>query len=769
MERKTRFLYAGFGLFFIGLFLFILRSPVSSSAPETDLWWMLPTLSLWTQGKGPVELGWFLFAPAPKLFEQPVLKFVLWFFSDFLRLPYRSLIVVDLWIHFANAFLVMQLSRVLRLGGRVGFLAGLVYLTFFGHFHAYFWPTAAQHMLAVFTILSILVLYLKTEELFAAGSGTARRFWWLTLAAGLLGSLQRSTLVAPAAVLAHLLLASSGPAQRPERFNRWWPLLALYPVYCIFSLSFVGDMVFNTGIYKFPLPAWAKAAGLVGGVLLGLGAVWLALSWVRRHPPRRSFGWILAGGLVLVVYAGLFLKDKREILLPYNALIPFTGLLGSFLEPIQNAFQMDSTQGYHVVPPRINAALLLFSLVLGWAFLKKTASRPAAVVLSVWYGVCLWYVLLHRHMISSFPIRIPSRYIVYFSPIFALVFCSVAVRVYDFLVRRLRLARPLREPLLLLLGAGLLLPNLMAIQLALFRGKMVNVYFVYDDLRASSLIRADLAARPAGPGPVSVKGVQEIDFHTVWSKYVPVGQIGLGSPRSVFEDAISHRPLILNQGISGGEGREYRVDEFGIRAGDGRLIGEFERKIEEGWRRLDDQDWEGSRAAFQAAVQARPFLLNYLLPGCGLSDARWLAGTRGLRDWTEEMHDKYRLWSVIPIGKWERVRGVMREELREYALGLYALSYLEKQAGRDAQAQVWMRQLYFLEPDPARLEPWLTASPQLRQRPGLRTQMGLLQDPQFYQSPLPWQKDDYGFGRFMARLMLGINVRSRWDLAQLPA
>jgi hypothetical protein len=38
-----------------------------------------------------------------------------------------------------------------------------------------------------------------------------------------------------------------------------------------------------------------------------------------------------------------------------------------------------------------------------------------------------------------------------------------------------------------------------------------------------------------------------------------------------------------------------------------------------------------------------------------------------------------------------------------------------------------------------------------------------LKDPAAFGDPLPWQKDDYGFGRFIVRLISGLDIRSHYD------
>jgi len=162
-------------------------------------------------------------------------------------------------------------------------------------------------------------------------------------------------------------------------------------------------------------------------------------------------------------------------------------------------------------------------------------------------------------------------------------------------------------------------------------------------------------------------------------------------------------------------------------------------------------------------VEQRPFLLRYLLGGCRLSDVRWMTGGRGVREWLDEVEWKYRNWSAAPVEKWEHIRGVMGQELLDYAVCLYGLSYIENRLGHKDQARRWFSQLYFLEKDPGRLRMWLETDERIRGRKSLSDYLETLKVPGMFGDPLPWQKDDYGFGRFMARLISGWDVRSRFD------
>ncbi len=748
----------------VALWGFLLLGPVMAGAAESDLAWMLPYMAYSTDGLSWArEIGWIL-SPWPINFGQPAVK--LWL----AWVPMSQSLVWGMALHAAAAFLLWQVVRAMGLAGRVAGWAGLIYLTMFVHFHAYVWPTAVQHVIAVVTVLLLLWLYLRAEASRAAGEEEWVLFYGAAMTCGVVASLQRSALLAPVLVFLHLLLSPGGAARRFDRYRRWVPLFLISLFYPVWMLARVGDVIINDRIAAIPGPAWAKMLLLLGTAAAALGVVALILrptdrmaSW-RRILARRGMPGVLLGAAVWLVT-----QDRRQWFLPYNALVPWISTLGSFLRPFQTADRIDPMEISHYVPPEVSGFLILASILLVVLFLTVFCRKqPALWVWIAWYAVGLVHVLHHY---ASFPVRIPSRYFIYLSPPFAVVFSAVGLYLFDLCAGRLKLRGPVRERWWDGFLALLCVANLLAIPPAVFRGKLVNNYLLYDEIRTSQLIREDLGPNPdlqLQEAPLYVSGLTLMPLGEMFSEYLPEIPPSDLSFKLLLAHAMDRRLLssihINEKKPSAGPGRIYRVAGVEIFGEKDRVIGEFSQRCQVGWRRLDEKDWDGARESFQAAVRARPFLLNYLLPRCRLSDVRWLGGDeQGLREWVEELGRRANQWKPVPAPKRERIREVMDGELREYALSLYALSYLEKQAGREEASQAWFKQIYFLERDGKRLEEWLTEAPRMRQRPWLKERWSLLEDIRFYQNPLPWQKDDYGFGRFMARLMLGVDVLSRWD------
>lgn len=659
------------GLAAAGLFAVLMWPAVISAVPETDLGWMLPMMRQHLEGRSLPEVLKFLFSPAPLRLGQPLLKLFL-FPAAAWGWPIGALVAMAAALHGLNALMVAGVGRRLGFSAWTSGSASVVYLCLFAHFHSVLWPPASQHLLAVTSILGILWLYLKTEE--RPGSGQpSRGLFRMTLAAAAVSSLGRSAVLAPLLVLTHLLLISPDCKERLRRFDRWLPLFALFLIYPAISFSFVGDPIFNDKIAHLPGPDVIKMASLIG---LGITALALLRAMLKRPPPAAWRWWLWAG--VAAAWAALVLRDHRQLLLPYNGLVPWTALWASFLDPFRSALGTDSTLPYHYLTAQISLLSLTLSVAGAVLFLKVFAAKEKGLrLLPVWYAVCLIYILNYY---SSYPVRIPSRYFIYLSPVFAWVFCAAGWWLLDRAGERAGWSVSGRKWIWVLGLAALCLANLLAVRLELFRGRFANSYSAYTDLR------------PA---------------------------LGVGEESGHYAAA--------------------------------------------GFRKLELQDPQGALEEFGKGVERRPFLLRYLLGDCRLSDARWITGGTGLRQWLQEVAIKYRSEGSEGIEEWERLRAAADRELLDYAVCIYGLAQSEDRLNRPGPARIWISQLRFLEPDAVRLKAWLESDARVRGWELRSRRLECLEDPNVFGDPLPWQKDDYGFGRFMVRLISGVDIRSQDD------
>lgn len=777
-------LYTGTALLLGVAFFTLMRVPMRESTLELDLWWMVSAISSLTEGKSAGQMLRFILAPEPMSLEPPVLKAFLSLTLPPIGLKIRHLVLILLLLHGANALLLRRVLLQLRLGRRAAFLTACSYFTLLAHFHAFLWAPAIQHLFAVFTVLSLLHLYLKTEERIRArspGSGVA---FGATLAVAGLASVQRTALVGSILILTDLMVGSRGREERALRYRRWFPLFALslfYPAWILSAgadAALVGivlhsglperarDLLLPSGATGTPFQSALKYPAIFSLGLAAVGGLGALLQLASRRKNSRIGPLLCAGCLILGGFVLGTFQDKRQLLLPYNALVPVLSAAVSFLWPLETALRMGAPEPAHFyIPPQISLLGVAATLVLLVFFCSIYVARKRSLVLFfVWYLVSLVFILKHQD--GGFPPVLPSRYFAHLSPCAAVVLCSVGVWAYLRFTRVLRVRPWARELALISFFAVLCVLNLIGIRLASWKGKLANTYYAYEDLRIARLLMEDLGERP-GSGPswvVRVEGVEPLlaprqigEAHAVYPvregsdnlQILLREQTGPGRPARV---------LVQAPGPSG-DSRRYVVHRSSLVDSQGRSLDPFERRLEEGFSEMKAGRWRQAVRLLEEASVQKPFLLNYCLgPGLRMEDLRWLTGGAGFRSWMRKIDDSWR----TQTRKFESIRSTTEEELADYASCFLALSWLEAQSGNEGKSRYWLSQLGFLEWDREILREWLGGLIRVRELPALREHLGHLKDPGAFSDPLPWRKDDYGFGRFLLRFLCGLDLRSEW-------
>jgi len=756
------------------LFVWMVSGNLLSSLFENDLWWMVPMVSHHVEGRSLWEILHFLLSPAPKVLGQPILKLYLFLWSSWVGLYTLHLILISIGFHFANAWLLYRVNQQLGLNPTASLFSALVYLTLFAHFHAILWPTAVQHTIAVFTILSVLSLYLKTEGQVHTNPHGYRRALFLTFAMGILASLQRSALIAPVLILTHILVGSKDSLERQARYDRWLPLFLAFSIYPVISLALVGDVIINDAFVKAPLPAFMKMILLFGGVWVFLLLIRRSLRVSFQGPYLRKGVLALGGVTLLVLFGFLCLRDHRQLLLPYNALVPLNAILVSFLEPIRTALLIDSTEAYHLIPPQVSFYSLCLSMFLIGAFIFAFVRRNRSLILwLVWYALSLVHLL---HQYSSFPLVTPSRYFIYLSPVFAVLLGSVLVGGGAFLFKRIRASPLLEQALLAGLLIGLCVPNLMAIRLEMFRGKLANTFFLYDDIRTAHLIKNDLQRSAAdlhriSPSRVCVNNVVQMPFRDLGKEFLCVDPSQYDDFRAVVSEVFhdkSMRQIRVNEPALDREGTLVYILQGGrITDAQGRAIEAFDQLFEEGVFQMRVGHPRQALDLFGQAIETRPFLIRYVLSSYRLEDLRWVTHGLEMREWVQRIGEGYNSWSGTPVSKEEHILSIIHQELSDYILCFFFTSYLKHQLGdlkgsREALSNIW-----FLERNPQALISWISPLPYVKANPSLGAFVKNLKDSEIFHDPIPWRKEDYGFGRFLVRFLFHRDIRSGWDRSRV--
>ena len=713
------FIYSLMSILLLGL----LYSYIKNSFLENDLLWFIPGLLRSTQGKSAYELIYYLLSPKPIWFVITLKTYafpVLYLFGAFAK----YFISISIIFHFVNSTLLYLVSRRLGLNIRISFFSSLMYLTLFAHFHAYLWPMAFQHLLIIFFFLCGLFLYLETDRR-RQELRRYRSLFILTLLINFAASFCRvSILILPISILAHILLSSRDLNQRLNRYNFWMPLFCIYLIWPLIFLI-VGDVALQ-GLSR-PINLLFQNYGL-GGIWsgkfssplkfllffsLGLSFLFIfkkMLVVFNRHAKFFKISLIIFFAVLAVVL--FIIGGPKRLLVPFNMIAPFTGILASFLEPLSNSLLIDSSLPYHFIPLQVNAFYLLLSLLILGIFILKFAIKDKQLfTLFIFYAADLIYLYLWNPL--------TSRYFIYLSGIFCIIFCSAADYLYSSLTNPLKISSRAKEVIFSLIFVALCIPNLLAIRLSLFRGQLINTFLTYNYARSADAIRNNIIDNPlfvSANKQVYVKGISVIGFP--YSEDLPAIDRYNDNLRFIFQRAFNDRSIdILSEPPpEGSKLFSYSIEGDRVFDREGRDIVRFNQFYEKAIENIKNNP-EESLQLFIKALEERPYLLRYLISNLELQDLRWITGCNDLRTWINNVtcyNSGTYLMTNAEIQMAKAIYKVMNKEIDRYIQCLYFISFLKNQSGNTQESKYYFSQIRFLESDYSRLYSWLSKEPLLK-------------------------------------------------------
>ncbi len=589
-----------------------------------------------------------------------------------LRLQY--FIFVSLFLHLFNSLMLFNFLRTrLKISFDASFVAALIFLAFYGQFHVYVWPLAAHHLIAIFFIFTILNLYFCVEDKVASG-GRYRAVYGWTLAVSLLSSFLRlSILAVPVMIFAHLLLCAEDRRRVLEKYDRWLPLFiifTLYPVWILISgKQAVLELVFEP-FYEL-LEGRQNLPTALGGMSLCIGILFV----VREILRRVSSGQIKERAIKIIrwLLILIFLMSPQFLYLALRAL----------LNPLESALSENTLKRWQPIDfPVMNGAaiagiILLVTLLLFFIFYALRQNKHLIIFV-------VWYIFLIPYL-GSRPEFIYSRYLVFISPLLALMFALFFV---EFLPQQLPGQWRQRWRIGFYIFIFLLLTsNVLAIKLRLFRTTLVDYHWSYDYIKISRLIKQDLRKREVKDDQmICVSGVQEIPYATGWKKgflsffhfdyYSPFCQT-LSSTLEWPMSRVMVREACPDSAVS------YFVNDYTVLDEDKKNIEPFYQYYEKGLEFLNHNDPRQAIQAFQEARKARPFLFQFLTD----SFISKIFGEGLTLFWTSQMIEQITLRYYDGDPKINYINAMVQKESQDYGMILTLLAYFQFRDGHEEQSK----------------------------------------------------------------------------------
>ncbi|MBU2541487.1 MAG: hypothetical protein KJ593_06270 [Candidatus Omnitrophica bacterium] len=703
--NTIRLIYICVGIFLSALFIKVIYSHAINTFFEEDLLWLLPTVAQEAKNLSVFQLIRFFFSQLPIEQASASLKIYSFIIMSLFGPLARYFIFVSVLFHFACSILLFFVCKKLGLNSKISFFSALVYLTLFAHFHAYMWPMAFQHLIVVFFILFVLNFYLRTDELISSNK-KYRSYYILTLIFNLVASFSRASIfILPAMIMTHILFCSKNHDERIRKYDIWLPLFATYLIYPLVTFAF-GETRLFMFFHNVNIPIFTKYL-----IMFFSGAFCLfTLRVILRLPQFNHFikklKWLSIIALFVLALLLIAMGGAKRLLIPYNFLVPFLGILASFIHPLTNVFLIDSVRTYHFIPFQLDSYSLILGILIIIIFIKKfVLENKSLITLGVWYLFALGYLYLRN--------PIPSRYFIFLSPIFCIAFCSVLFYFIMHLLDSTRLKIMTKETILVFLLVLLCLPNLMAIKLALFRGKLVNSFMTYDFIRAANVIRSNLedtyGLDKLGVEDIYVNKIKPVEFahykgFSATDKYND-------NARYVFAQVFDKVPVRIkfNQVPNVNEvSLNYSLEGYRINNSEGKNSSPFSQLFNSGIEQLKLKRYRQANNLFRQAVEKRPFLFNYLLSDLKIEDLRWI--TMGdMHSWVNKVTSFYKLQYSKPeyglihektvLERVSYIWQILDEEIDEYIQCLFFLSYLEYESKDFQASRYWFSKIRFLEQD----------------------------------------------------------------------
>lgn len=739
---------------FVSLVVFqivILRADIINSFQEQDFLWFIPGVLGEIKGISLVQLFGYFLRPWPVWWGVPSLKIYITFIISVFGPLARNFIFTSLLFHVISSVLMFILIRQMRLGARIGFLAACFYLTFFAQFHTYMWPAAFQHLVVVFFILLIMNLYLKTDSLLSSGL-KYRRWFVLTLAVNLFASICRpSILILPAIILSHIILSAKNESDRLKKYNIWLPLFFMYLLYPLFIFA-IGDPRVFMFFARFDIPVLFKFL-----IMFSLGVVFLIVLRLFLSFKKVNFkaiGLALAGFGAFGFLILLFISGLNKFLIPYNLLLPFVGSISSFLHPLESALRFDSARPYYFLPFQLDAFNFMVALVILAIFIKKfIGNNRELMIFAVWYIISLGYIYLRNPLLS--------RYFIYVSPILCLVFSCVFDFVFTSFLGYIKLKKIMSEVLILVGLFAICIPNVLAIKLALFRGRAVNTFMTYDYIRAANTIKNDLfkkyTQKDLRGKILCVNNVIPIECTAVVIDKHPYADSENYNLKFVFMKVFKNTDIKIkiNTVTQKDEANSlvYSFNSDRVDNARGYNLDVFSGLFSDAQEKMKSGRYQEAMALFEKTVKERPFLLKYVLPGMKFEDLTWITNTQDMRSWLNQIECFYNVdASGEELRKIKYVSAIMNKEIEDYTQSLFFLAYLKYVSGESVESKRWFSEIRYFEKDYRGLSSRLSQLPAVKSDPAMASFLGNFSDFSLY------ARDDdylnrYKFENFIYRLI----------------
>ncbi len=492
-----------FGLVFLAALFWACSSRFLHIYLEDDFLWCLPLIEQIKHTQALPQMVHSFNAGELSLFDGIYFSLLLSMFGDHLQFY----VFVSLAVHLCNAGLLFHLLfKRMRMSWAVSFFAAAIYLTFYGHFHAYMRPISISHTMVVSLILLLSNLYLGIEQRRENNQRIRRLYAWAMGTAVIACVMRLSIVIVPLIMFMHMWFTAKNGKDAWRKFCLWGPVIFILLIYQWVLLTVVGRQ-------------GRTLDGIMGVFNSFVHPVSLMLSLLMYF----LLSAVTTGGFYLFFKSAtseVFLKKFKKII-PWAFVFPLFFLLCLFnwLMALPSAHTADAYQRWQLMAYPEGArlfVLLLLSWVMMVAFTRHAIARaPEGIIFVIWYLGLLPFLGWQLD-------PVPSRYLIYISPIFATV---LSFFLFEVLPQRFKFFREhLGRWVMVGVVCIFIFSNIYAIRVRLTRSVLGDYLWSYDYVKAANLINDHIQANYTNNEiralSVCVQGVDPIPFLDGWKSFL---------------------------------------------------------------------------------------------------------------------------------------------------------------------------------------------------------------------------------------------------------
>ncbi len=675
-----------FSLLFLFLsILFILSTyeRVVVTYLEDDLLWFLPFIRQIMEVK---DIGWIF-----KNLLTGELTFIDGIYFVVLSLGFghhlQWFAIVSVVTHF---FITLSFYYLLKNGLELPLIvcqwAALMYFAFFGHHHVYLFPLSAHHQLVILLTFLILNLYLRIDKLFENHQNFKKEYG-LALILIFLAAFQRmSIFLIPLCILVHIFFTTESKQRLIAKYDLWLPIFIFVPLIQI--------MILIVGSQGDVLSEFLKPLYQLLGERRGLFSIPLSIFLPISIPFFVRF--LLLKTLRDGCPFSQFINKLTFLVVFFPQMLYLC--LYAFWASIPLAVGTDELTKWHHIRypdhPVLNTLGLILVVIMILCFLRFMVKKnPHLIIFVVWYAFLIPYLYSY---LKVYPDMMPSKYFVYLSPIFCVMFCLFFFEMIPSQLKRWKTRWNLGVGILTYL---ILMMNIVSIHIRVHRTLLIDYHWSYDYIKIAHSIVEDLKFKgkqfPLLNQSICVIGIQDVPHKKNWQMWF-LHRFDFDRFDSFRLTLLSMLPgsrkdILVNDVCPPGS-LVYHVKDFIVFDEKGKMLEPFYQDFRNGLQALLKEDYAVATQTLQRAVREGPFLLQFLKKNIGTSYLSQERRLKVISELVDHLTTKY----FDGDEKINQIDTLIGNELRDYGASLACLGFLKEINGDDKKAEEYLRQSLLL-------------------------------------------------------------------------